>query len=123
MSVKMLTVLKFIAMVIAPFIFEFVLLDLEYSGKIQPDQNALLHLVFYSLMAVSLFKFLRRCKKCGRWHALKEISRKEVNRMERPVATGAKYKKLQVRFAVIKKCKFCGDERLYEDTKEIREKL
>ena len=57
MSVKSQTVLKFIAMVVAPFIFEFVLLDLEYSGKIQPDQNALLHLVFYSLMALSLLSF------------------------------------------------------------------
>lgn len=123
MSVKKLTVLKFIAMVIAPFIFEFVLLDLEYSGKIQPDQNALLHLLFYSLLAVSLYKFCLRCKKCGRWHALKEISREEINRMEHPTSGRVKHKKLQVRFSVVKKCKYCGDERLYEATKEIREKI
>lgn len=122
MSIKKLTVLKFIAMVVAPFLFEFVLLDLEYSGGIRPDQNALLHLLFYSLMAVSLYKFFHRCKKCGRWHAVKEISREEINRMEHPTSGRAKRKKFQVRFAVIKKCKFCGDEKLYEVVKEIVEK-
>ena len=122
MSIKTITRIKFIVMIIVPAIAVLMLAQLEWRLILLPEIASPVYLVLFFVLAISIFRYMRRCKACGVWNSVREISREEINRMEHPQERKAQRKVFQVRFNVMKRCKHCEQERLYEIIKEIKVK-
>lgn len=127
MSIKTIKRIKFFAMIIIPIIAIETVAVLEFRLQIQPEMASPIYPVLFLILAVSIFRYRRRCRECGVWNSMKEVSREEINRMEHP-QTGSrankkreKRKAYQVRTVITKKCTRCGEERLYEIIKEVKE--
>ena len=125
MKIKTLTRIKFTAMIIVPILAELTLVNLEYKRIIPlPGPMFPVHAALYAFIVVSAIRYRRRCYECGRWQAVKETSREEINRMEHPSKKTRRKrpKRYQVRINVYKQCKHCGKKRMDETIKEIKEK-
>ena len=111
-------------MIIVPIIAELTLVNLEYKRVIETEYTYPLHFLFVVFIVVSIIRYRRRCYECGKWQAVKETSREEINRMEHPrkKTRRGKPKVYQVRLNVWKQCRHCGAERLDEIIRNIKAK-
>ncbi len=121
MSIKMLTRLKFALMIIFPVIIEIRLIILEWRRAIYAEMMFPAHAALYIFLVISIIRYIRRCRECGAWCAVKEISREEINRMLHPNKNPNR-NVYQVRYNVMKQCKLCGKVRPYEIVREVKEK-
>ena len=125
MSVKAITRIKFFLMIIIPILAIEAVAWMEYIFIIQPEIASFIYPGLFVALAISIIRYKRRCRKCGTWNSVKEVSREEINRMEHPQEEskrkGAKRRAFQVRICITKQCRHCGHERPYEVIKEVKE--
>ena len=129
MKANVINIIKLIVMVIAPAIAILWVFNLERLGGILRSFSVPFVAVLFIALVINLFGFVRRCKKCAGWFALKEVQREEITRMEmskrdvRDDRNGkrANHRVYRVRYSVKKECRFCGAVHWTEDKRRVKE--